>query len=74
MEQIIKDFAGDNINSQYDICFVIIMSHGSQNNDTIIYGLDNKYISASFVEKQFSNEYCKSWRHKPKIFLYQVCR
>lgn len=75
MENIVKKFASDNINSQYDICLVIILSHGNeQKNDTIIYGIDENYIFSSFVIKQFSNEYCKSWRDKPKILMFQVCR
>lgn len=75
MEFVLKDFAGDKINKEYDVCFVIIMSHGCEKkNDTVIYGIDENYIFSSFVIKQFTNEYCKPWRNKPKVLLLQVCR
>lgn len=75
MERIIKEFAADKINSQYDVCLVIVMSHGcEEKNDTAIYGIDENYIFASFIIKQFTNENCESWRDKPKILVFQVCR
>lgn len=75
MNIIIQDFARNKENVQYDICFVIIMSHGNEeNNDTIIYGTDWLYVSASKILKYFTNENCRPLRGKPKVFLFQVCR
>ncbi|XP_018577367.1 caspase-2-like isoform X2 [Anoplophora glabripennis] len=68
-------FTQDKENKQYDICFVIIMGHGEeQSNRTIIFGIDGKFISSEDVQKHFTNEKCKSFRGKPKVFLFQVCR
>lgn len=75
MKMVIQDFARNKENAHYDVCFAIIMSHGDEiNNDTIIYGVDWVYISASQVQKYFTNENSKSLRGKPKVFLFQVCR
>lgn len=75
METVIKNFSKDKSNSDYDICIVIIMSHGSEKeNDTIIYGIDENYIFSASVINEFTNEFCKSWIEKPKAILFQVCR
>ncbi|XP_057653517.1 caspase-7-like [Diorhabda carinulata] len=79
MNMIIKNFANYKNNYLYDICFIIIMSHGGERcNDTVIYGIDaniqDNYISESNMRKWFSNENCLYWRGKPKILLFSVCR
>ncbi|KAJ8946902.1 hypothetical protein NQ318_008258 [Aromia moschata] len=75
MRNIIKNFAEDSEGRHFDICCVIIMGHGSEmSNKTIIYGLDDDYIYANYVQEQFANDVCRAYRGKPKIFLFQVCR
>lgn len=79
MNMIIKNFANYNNNHMYDICFIILMSHGGERcNETVIYGtdanVDDNYIFVSSIRKLFSNENCVFWRGKPKILLFPVCR
>ncbi|CAG9862367.1 unnamed protein product [Phyllotreta striolata] len=76
MGEVIKKFANNKTNILYDICFVIIMSHGAKmDNDTIIHGIKRAdYISVSEIHKIFSNEQCIHWASKPKILTFSVCR
>nr|XP_023028906.1 caspase-7-like [Leptinotarsa decemlineata] len=75
MEIILNNFSQQRKNVNYDIIFVIIMSHGSeQANDTIIYGRDHNYIHSLQIQRKFSNEHSKTLRGKPKVFILPVCR
>ncbi|CAG9829717.1 unnamed protein product [Diabrotica balteata] len=77
MRELIKKFAGEG-KPDYDICSVIIMSHGGEmNNDTFIFGVDEekKYeLSVTSITQFFTNENSKSWRGKPKVMLFPTCR
>ncbi|KAL1501133.1 hypothetical protein ABEB36_006518 [Hypothenemus hampei] len=75
MRQILKSFAKEKREKRCDICFVFIMSHGSEElKETIIYGRDGTYLSTSDIQSYFTNEKCPLFRGKPKVFIYQVCR
>ncbi|KAG5882451.1 hypothetical protein JTB14_036453 [Gonioctena quinquepunctata] len=75
MEQILNTFSQNPTHVNYDIMFIIIMSHGDESaNDTIIYGSDDKFLHALEVQNKFSNERCKSMRGKPKVFILSMCR
>lgn len=73
MLNIINTFAQNT--SEADICFVIIMSHGTnRNNHTYVYGKDMRMIRATDIIDEFTNQRCKTFFGKPKVFLFQVCR
>ena len=53
------------------------MSHGkggSQNEGTLIYTSDGKFIASEEVISYFNNRGCPALIGKPKIFLFQFCR
>lgn len=75
MKMIIKDFATYSAEKVADICFVIIMSHGTDGmGDSIIFGSDGREINTCWIEDQFNNRNCKLFENRPKIILYQMCR
>ncbi|KAJ8917870.1 hypothetical protein NQ315_010783 [Exocentrus adspersus] len=80
MNSVLVRFAQDRENKQYDICFVIVMSHGGElHGDTIVFGIDDlqdsgHYIFTNDIQKHFTNEKCRGFRGRPKVFLFQVCR
>ncbi|CAH1966176.1 unnamed protein product [Acanthoscelides obtectus] len=75
MLMIIKNFAQDKKNKHYNVCFVIIMSHGCEiNNKTIIYGIDGSFLYECKIQEEFNNEHCKLLLAKPKILIFHVCR
>lgn len=75
MRTILKSFAKEKREKRCDICFVFIMSHGSERlNETIIYGKDGRHLTTNEIQNYFSNEKCSLFRGKPKVFIYQVCR
>ncbi|KAJ8975444.1 hypothetical protein NQ317_000691 [Molorchus minor] len=75
IRHIINKFAEDKAGSQYDMCFVIVMAHGSEiSNETIIFGIDGSHIPANKILEQFTSDKCSIYRGKPKVFLFQVCR
>ncbi|XP_028140499.1 caspase-6-like isoform X2 [Diabrotica virgifera virgifera] len=77
MIMLIQKFAGEG-KPDYDICCMIIMSHGGEmNNDTYIYGIDEEQqyeLSITKITKFFTNENSKSWRGKPKMLFFPICR
>ncbi|CAH0555778.1 unnamed protein product [Brassicogethes aeneus] len=75
MKLHITNFARYSKEKVSDICFVIIMSHGTEmGGDTVVCGKDGIKISSRWIEEQFNNENCALFRCKPKVLLYQVCR
>lgn len=75
MRKALKEFAAAEPESPYDICFVFIMSHGSEDlNTTIVYGTDGKYLRDNEIEDFFINKNCPLFKGKPKVIIYQVCR
>lgn len=58
-----------------DLCIVIIMSHGEENNGELtILDQDEKPLSTAWIEEQFNNINFSIMHGKPKIFIYQCCR
>ena len=68
----IIDFSEKLQNNSYDICAVCIMSHGDNN---LIEGSDGCMVDIeNDIFHKFSNDYCRSMRGKPKLFVFQACR
>ena len=58
--------------SKYDSFFCVIMSHGNDKGEIIF--ANNKPLSKSKIESEFSPRYCKGLESKPRIFIFQACR
>ncbi|XP_066249271.1 caspase-2-like [Euwallacea similis] len=75
MRATLKTFSRGKRGEECDICFIIIMSHGSESlNETIVYGTDGHSVSTTTIQTYFTNENCPFFMNKPKVFIYQVCR
>ncbi|XP_011873537.1 PREDICTED: caspase-1 [Vollenhovia emeryi] len=85
MKDKIKDFSKRDDLRKVDSCFVIVTSHGTEDEDsnTEIQGTD--YHSASRqpnyekvlcteIFEYFTTEACPQLAEKPKIFIFQLCR
>lgn len=87
MREVVRDFSKRDDLKRVDSCFVIITSHGTQDEkgSTEIQGID--YMHASMdkqgnyqkilcqdVMNYFTAEACPHLAEKPKIFIFQLCR
>ncbi|KAJ8938819.1 hypothetical protein NQ314_011309 [Rhamnusium bicolor] len=79
----VKKFKNDSSLKKVDISIVIIMSHGSNMDDsgkiihggfTQIYGIDDIGLPIDDILTQFSSANCPALAGKPKIFIFQCCR
>ena len=67
---VLKEIRGRD-HSEYDSFICVIMSHGNENE--VIFS-DGKPLSKEKIVREFSPQYCKGLKGKPRIFLYQACR
>lgn len=73
----IKEFSRKSSLKSADIAMVVVMSHGTKNNnisDTEIVGLDEKTVAVEEILENFTDASCKWMKDKPKIFIFQCCR
>uniref|UniRef100_V5G4Y4 Caspase-1 n=1 Tax=Anoplophora glabripennis TaxID=217634 RepID=V5G4Y4_ANOGL len=79
----ISKFSGDSSLKKADISVLIMMSHGSnvdesgkviQGGFTQIYGIDDGGLAIDDILDKFSGEKCPAMAGKPKIFIFQCCR
>lgn len=59
-----------------DMAFFVFMSHGGEDNyrQTTLKGTDGLVVKEHWIVSQFNNTNCRGLLHKPKIFIFQVCR
>jgi len=85
MKDIIKEFSKRDDLNKVDSCFVIITSHGMEDEEsnTEIQGTDYHIASrqanyekvlCTEVCDYFTAEACPQLAEKPKIFIFQLCR
>ncbi|KAG5319858.1 DRONC Caspase, partial [Acromyrmex heyeri] len=85
MKDIIKEFSKRDDLNKVDSCFVIITSHGMEDEEsnTEIQGIDYHIASrqtnyekvlCTEVCDYFTAEACPQLAEKPKIFIFQLCR
>lgn len=82
IEKVTK-FSNDSSLKRVDISVLIMMSHGSNVDDsgrvvqggfTQIYGIDDVGLPIDEILDRFSAEKCPTMAGKPKIFIFQCCR
>lgn len=81
MKNVVREFSRRSDLYNVDSCFVIISSHGTQDekHHTEIQGVDSgqsgyEKVLCTDILDHFTAEVCPQLAGKPKIFIFQLCR
>ncbi|XP_018324424.1 caspase-3-like [Agrilus planipennis] len=77
IEYAISSFKSNKRLKEYDVCIVVVMSHGNGgigSDSTVIVCSNNETVETNWIVTQFDGINCRDLLGKPKIFVFQCCR